>query len=354
MVKRLKIIVNPISGSGRAMRFLERLKDALAKEQIECQVAPTQKAGDAINLAQTHPDATPILCLGGDGTFNEVINGLLANTRFGSDSRPVLGFIPFGSGNVIAKELHLKRNIRQFIHLFQNNLSRQLDLGCVTLPKENLKRYFISMAGIGFDAEVAQKYHLARQDGSRLQASRCSRAGRSVSACIGAHLFSYFPIAITTLFSYQAPKINVHAEDKLITDNASFVQIANVRSYGGPFVLVNKAIHNDGLLDACWFIGKSSLSILLYYTLAFLGNLPEWPFGRAGGSLAAAGHQRVKKVVISSSSQFVPLAPPAQCSRSRSAKPSLVPLQVDGDFCGYLPAEIEIIPKAVRIFTPIT
>jgi YegS/Rv2252/BmrU family lipid kinase len=325
MAQRIKIIVNPISGSGRAMRsdahersapypfgasgrFLEHLKDALANQQIECQVSATQKAGDATALAKDHPDATPILCLGGDGTLNEVINGLFANTRFTADTRPVLGFIPFGSGNVIAKELRLKRNIRQFIHLFQNNLTRQMDLGCVTLPKEGLKRCFISMAGIGFDAEVARKYHLARQDGSRFQA----------------HLFSYFPIAIRHLFNYQAPDITIHADGKLITDNASFVQIANVRSYGGPFVLVNKAINNDGLLDACWFAGKSRLSILLYYTLAFLGN----------GSLAAAGHHRVNKVVITSQEP--------------------VALQVDGDFCGYLPAEIEIIPKAVRIFTPIS
>jgi len=329
MAKRIKIIVNPISGSGRALRFLEHLKDALTNRQIEYQVAPTQQAGDATALAKDHPDATPILCLGGDGTLNEVINGLLSNTRFTSATRPTLGFIPFGSGNVIAKELRLKRNIRQFIHLFQNNLARQMDLGCVSLrqaqgvsqsnplPKEGLKRYFISMAGIGFDAEVARKYHIARKDGSRLQA----------------HLFSYFPIAIKHLFSYQAPGITIHAvgdasgtsavADKLITDNASFVQIANVRSYGGPFVLVNKAVHNDGALDACWFTGTSRLSILLYYTLAFLGN----------GSLASAGHQRITKVAITSN--------------------QIVPLQVDGDFCGYLPAEIEIVPQAIRMFTPL-
>ncbi|MBI5778533.1 MAG: diacylglycerol kinase family lipid kinase [Planctomycetes bacterium] len=303
---RLKIIVNPISGSGRSMRFLERLKDALVKEQIDCQVAPTQKAGDATRIAAEHQDNTSILCLGGDGTLNEVINGLLSNTKFNTDTRPTLGFIPFGSGNVIAKELGLKRNIRQFIHLFRNNLSRQLDLGCVTLPKENLRRYFISMTGIGFDAQVAQKYHLSRKDGSRLQA----------------HLFSYFPIALRHLFSYQAPRINILADGKPLAENASFVQVANVRSYGGPFVLVNQAIHNDGALDACWFTGKSSLSILLYYTLAFLGN----------GSLASAGHQRVNKVVVTSQ--------------------ETVALQVDGDFCGYLPAEIEIVPQAVRMFTP--
>ncbi|HLD36517.1 MAG TPA: diacylglycerol kinase family protein [Planctomycetota bacterium] len=306
MAKRIKIIINPISGSGRSMHFLERLKCALTDAQIECQISPTQQAGDAILMAQNHPDNTPILCLSGDGTLNEVINGLLANTGFSAGNRPVLGYIPFGSGNVIAKELGLKRDIRQFIRLFQNNLFRSLDLGCVSLPKENLKRYFISMAGIGFDAQVAQKYHLSRKNGAKLQA----------------HLFSYFPIAIKPLFSYQAPVIAIRADDKLIADNASFVQIANVRSYGGPFVLVNQAVHNDGALDACWFTGKSALSILLYYTLAFLGR----------GSLASAGHQRVTKVSISSLQN--------------------VPLQVDGDFCGYLPAEIEIIPGAIRMFTP--
>jgi YegS/Rv2252/BmrU family lipid kinase len=307
MTKQLKIIANPISGSGRVSRFLEHLKDALAKEHIEPDIRLTRKAGDATALARDHSDDRPILCLGGDGTFNEVINGLMNNSRFTPDTRPTLGFIPFGSGNVIAKELRLKRAARQFIRLFQGNLVRQLDLGCVNLPEENLKRYFISMVGIGFDAQIARKYQLARKDGAMLQA----------------HLFSYFPIALGHLFRYQAPSITIQADGKAITEDASFVQIANARSYGGPFVMVNKAVPDDNALDACWFIGKSSLSILLYYTLAFFSH----------GSLAAKGHQRISKAVISSKEK--------------------VSLQVDGDFCGYLPAEIAIVPNAVRVFTPV-
>lgn len=307
MTKRLKIIANPIAGSGRVSRFLEHLKNALVQEHIEPDIRLTQKAEDAIALAKDQADDVPILCLGGDGTFNEVINGLMNNTRFSAANRPALGFIPFGSGNVIAKELRLKRDAGQFIRLFRDNLVRQLDLGCVNLPEVNLKRYFISMAGIGFDAQVAQKYHLARKDGSMLQA----------------HLFTYFPISLKHLFSYQAPSIAISADGKTIAENASFVQIANARSYGGPFVLVNKAVPDDNALDACWFIGKSSLSILYYYTLAFFSH----------GSLASKGHQRITKVQITATTQ--------------------VPLQVDGDFCGYLPAEIVIVPDAVRVFTPV-
>lgn len=306
MAKQLSIIANPISGSGRVSRFLEHLKNALIERHIEPDIRLTEKAGDAITLAQSHPDATPILCLGGDGTFNEVINGLMSNHRFTASNRPALGFIPFGSGNVIAKELRLKRSVSRFIRLFQSESLRTLDLGCVNLPEENLKRYFISMAGIGFDAEVARAYQLARKDGAMPQA----------------HLFTYLPLSLKHLFSYQAPSITIQADGATIAENASFVQIANARSYGGPFVMVNQAVPDDHALDACWFTGKSPLSILLYYALGFFSH----------GSMASKGCQRISKITMTSKEK--------------------VALQVDGDFCGYLPAEISIIPGAIRVFAP--
>ena len=337
MFKKLTIITNPIAGSGRAMKFLETLKTDLAHHQIENELKLTAQAGDALQIAREYSEDHPILCLGGDGTVNEIINGLLSNNHFTVVNRPVLGIIPFGSGNVIAKELHLKRNIRHFIHLYQNNFTRYLDVGCIHLPApldigtqaglleanksarggsavgtekqkkdSNQKRYFISMAGIGFDAEVTRQYQLDR-NGAKLQA----------------HLFSYFPIAIKTIARYQMPHITIQIDDKIVSSDATFVQVANVRSYGGPFVLVNNAVSDDGLLDICWFSGKSSLNLILYYTFAFLGN----------GSLIASGKLKSKKIILSSK--------------------QTVPLQVDGDFCGYLPVEIGIIPKSIQVYTSI-
>ncbi|MFH0889416.1 MAG: diacylglycerol kinase family protein [Planctomycetota bacterium] len=314
MTKRIKIIINPIAGSGKAEKFVEHLKNALTSRQIESDVKFTSQYGDAQEIANKHTEDTPILCLGGDGTFNEIINGLITNRHFTENNRPIIGLIPFGSGNVIAKELQLKRNIRHFIGLYQNNLYRQLDIGCVRFIQENKKRYFISMAGIGFDAEVARQYQLDR-NGAKLQA----------------HLFSYFPITIKTIFRYKMPRITIQIEGKIVSRNASFVQVANVRSYGGPFVLVNNAIFDDGFLDVVWFKGKSPLNIIRYYSLAFLG---------CTNIVHDMKQKKTKEVVLS-------------LSDDEASSVRKVPIQVDGDWCGYLPIQIEIIPKGIRVYTPL-
>jgi len=301
---KLKIIANPIAGSGRAIRFLERLKTNLEAHQIKPDVRLTVCPEDACRISQEHSDDTPIICLGGDGTVNEVINGLIDNKNFNAENRPVLGVIPFGSGNVIAKELGIKRSARHFINLYQNNSVKNLDAGCVTTLKDGKKRYFISMAGAGFDAEVARQYQMNRK-GANLQA----------------HLFNYLPTALKTVWRYRMPRIRIEVDGNVLSKNASFIQAANVRSYGGPFILVDNAVNNDGLLDILWFQGIAPLDILLYYTLAFLGKT----------GIVKSGHIKTKKVRLSSKGK--------------------VSVQVDGDWCGYLPVEIEIIPQAIRCFT---
>jgi diacylglycerol kinase (ATP) len=312
MFNRITIIANPIAGSGRAMKFLERFKAELSLHHIKTDLKLTIQAGDAYEIAKQHMENSPIVCLGGDGTVNEIINGLFKNEHYTAHNLPPLGIIPFGSGNVIAKELFLKRSIKYFIHLYQNNLLRYLDIGCVRFLKENKRRYFISMAGVGFDAEVARQYQLDRK-GAKLQA----------------HLFSYFPITLKTIPRYQMPRITIQIGDKIVSKDATFVQVANVRSYGGPFVLVNNAVFDDGSLDVLWFKGKSPFSILLYYSLAFLActNLAH-----------DVTQKKAKKVILS----------PFDDEASLTQK---VPIQVDGDWCGYLPVEIEIIPKGIQIFT---
>jgi diacylglycerol kinase (ATP) len=307
MLNKITIIANPIAGSGKVKKFMEHFKAGLSQHHIKADLKLTTQSGDAYDIGKQYTESHPIVCLSGDGTFNEAINGIMNNKRFTALNRPPMGIIPFGSGNVIAKELSLKRNTQHFIHLYKNNLLRNLDIGSVHFLKENKKRYFISMAGIGFDAEVARQYQLGR-NGAKLQA----------------HLFSYLPITLKTISCYKMPRITVQVEGKTVAKNASFVQVANARSYGGPFVLVDNALPDDGLLDVAWFKGTSPLNIVRYYSLAFLGCTDK-----------AHDMRQIKttKVILSSSND------------------TKIPLQVDGDWCGYLPVEIEIIPKSIRIYT---
>jgi len=303
-MSKLRIIVNPISGSGKAVRFLKKLEQALSARSIAFETMLTGQAGDACREATVCQGKgySAILCLSGDGTINEVINGLMA----GQQDIP-LGLIPFGSGNVIAKGLGLKRDINQFIELYQNERIIAVDLGRIT-NKESAGRYFISMVGAGYDAEVAHRYHISRAGKSKLQA----------------HLFSYFPISIKTLWSYRMPRITIKLDGQPVSDDASFIQIANTHSYGGPFTFVPDALMDDGMLDTLWFKGRNRLNALLYFGMAFLGNGSAWP-----------GSKLVRAQVIELSSA------------------DDVRVQIDGDSCGQLPARIDIVPKAIKVFAQI-
>ena len=311
MAKRLKVIVNPISGSGKAVRFLKRLEQELARNNIAFDTFLTTQPGDAHREATTCRDKgyTALLCLSGDGTINEVVNGIVSGKPAGSPANRggqniPLGVIPFGSGNVIAKGLGIRRDIRQFLDLYRQDRIITLDAGKVT-NQAFPGRYFISMVGVGYDAEVAHRYHISRAGKSKLQA----------------HLFSYFPIAVKTLLSYQMPRIAVNVDGRVVTEDAGFIQIANTHSYGGPFVFVPNAVMDDGLLDVLWFGGRSRLYLIPYYMMALLGN----------GSLS----------------------PDAQMTRGRIIEITSLDktsVQVDGDYCGELPARVEIIPEAIQVF----
>lgn len=298
---KLKIIVNPISGSGKAVRFLAKLEQELARNNIAFDTFLTTQPGDAHKEAAVCRDKgyTALLCLSGDGTINEAINGIVS----GRQNIP-LGLIPFGSGNVIAKGLGIRRDIRQFLDLYKNYRITTVDLGRID-NNQSANRYFISMVGVGYDAEVAHQYHISRAGKSKLQA----------------HLFSYLPIAIRTLLSYQMPRLIVRVDGRVVAENAGFIQIANTHSYGGPFVFARDARMDDGLLDVVWFGGRSRLYIIPYYTMALLGN----------GSLS----------------------PDAQMTRGRTIEitsPDKTSVQVDGDYYGELPVKVEIIPEAIKMF----
>lgn len=296
-----QIIANPISGKGKGERATQKLISALKAEGFAPRVYYTARAGEARLLVRKATRDDTIICVGGDGTINEIINGLLDETP--ARSNP-LAILPMGAGNVIAKELKLSRDIKQFVRLLKTRKTVKLDVGIISFPHAPtpINRKFISMTGCGFDAEVTRQYHLGRQS----------------SSVIHPHLGSYLPISVKILAGYKMPRISVKVDGQSQTSEASFVQVANARSYGGPFRFIPQARPDDGWLDILWYLGQSRLSILKYYWRAFLGD---------GTNCRDARLIRGRKVALTSDDR--------------------VAVQLDGDCCGYLPAEISIIPQAV-------
>ncbi|MDQ2800919.1 MAG: diacylglycerol kinase family lipid kinase, partial [Armatimonadota bacterium] len=140
------LIVNPAAGQGRPLEALETLQATLAP--VLGGLIVTQKAGDAECAARTGAEDgySGVLVAGGDGTINEVVNGLLAAGTPGG--KLPLGLIPLGTQNVLAHELGLPLNLEGVLTLLQAGRTRQIDVGLAG------SRHFVLMAGFGFDAQV--------------------------------------------------------------------------------------------------------------------------------------------------------------------------------------------------------
>ncbi len=141
------IIINPTSGRERAPRYLPLLREVLEKRYDYVLVRETEKAGDASDFAR---DAAShhfnIVCMGGDGTINEVINGMMQ-----VESPSVFSFIPFGTVNDLARALHIPRSPRGAIRMLETAEETKIDVGRVN------GRYFINIVAAGLIPEAVSQ-----------------------------------------------------------------------------------------------------------------------------------------------------------------------------------------------------
>ncbi|MEK7698411.1 MAG: diacylglycerol kinase family protein, partial [Nitrospirota bacterium] len=158
----VNLIVNPIAGN-KALRSIKNIEDLLNKK-ASLTTFITQKKGDAELFAKQiisefRGDKPPfskegqggdlVIVAGGDGTFNEVINGILSSKESAAKKKTVpLAFIPLGTTNVLAKELNIPENVGKAVHLALTGAAKKISLGRIN------GRYFALMAGIGFDGEA--------------------------------------------------------------------------------------------------------------------------------------------------------------------------------------------------------
>ena len=135
-------IVNPASGRGRGRVIGKKLKSLIDEMKLDAILHFTKAPGHAIEIADRACEQFAcVVAVGGDGTLNEVVNGVAENNA-------KLGLLPVGSGNDFAHVLNIPHNIEHSLHRLLNGQNRRIDLG-----KAN-GRYFYNGLGIGFDAHV--------------------------------------------------------------------------------------------------------------------------------------------------------------------------------------------------------
>jgi YegS/Rv2252/BmrU family lipid kinase len=226
---------------------------------------------------------------GGDGTINEVVNGLA-----GTDA--TLGLLPIGTMNVFANELGLPvHDLELCWNVIQSDSTRAVDL-----PKANQK-FFVQLAGVGLDAQVVQETsaQLKRNFGP----------------------LSYL-ISAAQIAARQPPRLFIQSEDTLVKEG-SFVLVGNGRMYGGPFPFFKHAVIDDGKLDVIVFKSLGYLEIIKY----------------------------LQDVVFSSDIR-VPEIEYFQTPRLRVESDQTVPVELDGELVGNCPVEFSLQERSLRVLAP--
>lgn len=225
MPHALLVIVNPTAGGGRAGRLAPWLRERLALRP-EARLEVTTRAGHAEHLAadgtSTHDR---IVAVGGDGTVQEIINGMLASGRGAS-----LGIVPTGSGNDLARSLGLPTEQGAAWTVAVGENVRALDLGHATNGGEGA-RWFGSAGGIGFDAGVATA--MATRSGWQR-----GRAG-------------YLLTTLVELRRFENREVELVLDGMTSRRRVLFIAIANGEYYGGGMRIAPGATTDDGLLDIC-------------------------------------------------------------------------------------------------------
>jgi len=251
-----------------------------------------QYKGEAISAAkEAADDHDVVVAVGGDGTVNEVFNGIM-----GTDA--IFGVIPAGTGNGFAREFDLPLHPEQACKVLAEGYIREIDVGKVN------DRYFLGTAGVGFDALIAKA------------------ASKKYGPLRG--MWLYFFAGAFIFFRFKRQLITVEIDSQVVKVKPLLVAVANTRIYGGTALIAPDAKPDDGLFDVC--VIKNMKAIRL------LWNLPKLFTGK---------HIHLPEVTMYRGKNISIHAP----------KP--IPAHVDGEPIDDRPGiELKLLPKAIRILVP--
>lgn len=290
--RRVLVIYNPTAGRRRGKRLAATL-DLLRARGCVVEERRTTRRGDAEEFARaaSSADYDIVVAAGGDGTVNEVVNGMI-----GRPDRPRLAVIPLGTANVLALEIGLDpKDAGQVADTIAFGGSSTVHLGVAN------GRHFLLMAGAGLDAHVVEGVNVALK----------RHAGK----------LAYVVESVRQAFGYDFPELKIRANG--ITYEGRMAVACRGRFYGGPFVAAPDARLDRPKLEVC-ILPKSGVGGVVRYGLALpMNKLSELP-----------------EVQVVSADSITILGP-------RGA-----PLQGDGDIVARLPAEISIAGETIELVIP--
>lgn len=286
---QVKFIVNPVAGRGKGRRVWQAVEKMLAEEGYAYTAAFSTRPGEATILARraVREGCQVVVALGGDGTVNEVANGIVG-------SGAALGIVPAGTGCDYIRSLPVPREPLEAARTIYTGRRLPVDAGLVN------NRYFLGVTGIGIDAEV------------------CRRVNEDLT-WLGGKL-AYIAGLLVTLVTYRPQRVRIVMDGETVEEEVMFVAVANARFFGGGMEIAPQADLQDGLLDVCVIKALPKNQLLRAFPRVFSGAHTDHPAFRA---------YRTRKVTITG---------PNPCS-----------IQAEGEVIGRLPLEARILPGALSV-----
>ncbi len=291
---RAVVIFNPLAGRERGDSIASMAERILAKRGLQMELHPTQGPNDAKTIASRFAlRADVIIAVGGDGTINEVVNGL---TQAGdADTRALLGIVPAGTVNVLALELGIPFDTEAACDIVARGKTMSIDVGKVN------DRRFTLMAGAGIDALTVRNLDL-----------RTKKRFKELA---------FVGTGLKTGFAERPPVFLVRANGQ--DYRTTFFVAGNTRNYAGRFGITPQADPTDGILDLMIFTGTTRSSLAVFWM-----------------GVPSGLHVRNPNVtyVRAQQAKLTPLE-----------GEEVVWFQTDGELAGSLPATVTIDPNALRV-----
>jgi diacylglycerol kinase (ATP) len=229
---KIKIILNPTAGMNSANEKIPLIKELLKKYDIDYDMEITQRIGHATEIAE-HTDGNQysiIVAAGGDGTCNEVLNGLMIAKNAGR-TIPAMSALPIGRGNDFHYGMGLPHGLEENINIIAHGDKRFMDVGKVVGGIYPQGRYFGNGIGVGFSTIVG------------FEAAKLKFIHGFITYVIG---------AVKTLFLYyRAPYLKMEFDEVVLNQKSIETSVMIGRRFGGAFFMAPSAVNDDGLFDLC-------------------------------------------------------------------------------------------------------
>ena len=284
-IARLKEVYMPKKSN---IEILKDIENTFAKNKLPIHTYLTKKRMDATRMAKqcVRKRYDIVVAAGGDGTINEVINGL-------AKSKAKVGIIPLGTANAFAAEFNIPFDIKKACNVIINGKTKTIDLGIAN------KRYFALCAGIGFDAKTIKNVKLREKK------------------IFGS--FAFILAGIRTLFTYKFHRLRCTIDNR-IKKRCYHTVVGNGRYYGGLFEVTKNPKIDDSLLDVAIYKGKGFFRMVTYiFGVSFDSKVKH----------LNVEHFKAKKVRITSKIR--------------------TDAHVDAELIGTTPVEIKVVPKALNV-----